>query len=442
MKSRRFLAWLPAALALAACAGAAPASPHRSCLPLASWQDWWLNTNYAEHGKSADQIFYFIFWLTTAILVFVQAALVWFMIKYRSRPGAKKAVYLHGNTRLEMVWTIIPAIILIVVALWTKRAWDNYRYSATANDPNAPKILVIGEQYKWNVLYGGPRNKIGRYLVYPKTTDLTWPKVPEGQSFPFPNVPGPAYLPEEEAAKILGDYIGQFNPLGRDFDDPDTNLDPSGENRDLGKLNDPNNALGRALVLPQGRAVEIQLGSKDVIHDFFLPNFRTRLDVVPGMRGKLYVTATKDCAVPRLYTLDELDALLAQKKELIAIVNQSTTGAELYSPGRRKPKYWRLADKGHSTFLTNGAFITSETIKTAQAAGLKALKATIAYDLVCEELCGLGHSEMRGRVIVLDEATLKEPPYINYFPAPPGASNTAATPQDASHGGLAVMQKP
>ena len=79
--------------------------------------------------------------------------------------------------------------------------WDEYRYSPTAEDPNRLKVLVIGEQFKWNVIYPGPKGKIGRYLLYPKPTDLAWPIVPPNKAgtIQFPNVPGPAYLPETQA---------------------------------------------------------------------------------------------------------------------------------------------------------------------------------------------------------------------------------------------------
>ncbi|HET6248254.1 MAG TPA: cytochrome c oxidase subunit II transmembrane domain-containing protein [Tepidisphaeraceae bacterium] len=412
---RRSIAFLTALFAVgigARCAHAASAQ-----FPLGiQWNQWWLNTNYAEHGKSADHIFYFIFWLTTIITVAVELVLVWFLFKYRRGDGKRRSIFSHGNTRLEMTWTLIPAIILIVVALWTKRAWDTYRYSPTANDPNAPKILVIGEQYQWNVLYGGPRNKIGRFLIFPKTTDLTWPTVPDGQSFAFPDVKGPAYMPEAEAQAVLNNYIASVNPLGRDYSDPDTNPDPDGTNPALASLNDRNNALSRFVILPKERPVEIDLGSKDVIHDFFLPNFRTRLDVVPGMKGRLYVTATADCPGPRFYTLAELETLVKNHQDMVAIVNKAA-GGEFWRPAPRKPRMWRIADpvKG-GTLVMNGAFITLDMIQEAREAKIPSIFATCAYDLVCEELCGLGHAKMQGHVIVLDDATLSEPPYDIYFP--------------------------
>jgi heme/copper-type cytochrome/quinol oxidase subunit 2 len=96
--SRRSLASFAAMLAVLVCTVSANASP----MPLAAidWKDYWLNTDYANHGKSVDQIFYFIFWLTTIIMVAVEVVLVWFMFKYRHREGStRKAIYSHGSYR-------------------------------------------------------------------------------------------------------------------------------------------------------------------------------------------------------------------------------------------------------------------------------------------------------------------------------------------------------
>jgi len=441
--TRRALAGVSALLVLlASCGGVRAASP----LPLAFGREWWLNTNYAEHGKSVDQIFLFIFWLTTAILILVQIGLVWFMIKYRHKPGCKKAVYLHGNTRLEMVWTLIPAVILIVLALWTKQVWDNYRYSPTANDPDRYQVLVVGEQFKWNVIYPGPKGKIGRFLIYPKTTDLKWPTVPPGKAFTFPNVPGPAYMPEERAHKVLDEYIRDINPLGRDYSDPDTDpmlpedrkrLESLRSKADLSAdeqkeierlkaidtLNDYSEANSRAIVIPKGRPVEIMISSRDVIHDFFLPNFRVRLDTVPGMRGKLYLTATNTCREigggPKPYSLGELEAKLKKnaKTFITAVVNEKSPGAEHYVSKRRHADYWRYAKDGE-TIVRDGGAITLDTIKDLHAAKVETIIADVPFywDVVCEELCGVGHADMRGQLIVVDEAELQQGDYQNYFP--------------------------
>src|SRR5207253_9794709 len=96
------------------------------------WGNWWLPPVRSEHGPAIDALFTVIFWITMVTWVAVTITMIVFMIKYRHRPGKAKAHFTHGNTRLEMTWTIAPAIILAVLALFSKKVWDNYRYSPSS----------------------------------------------------------------------------------------------------------------------------------------------------------------------------------------------------------------------------------------------------------------------------------------------------------------------
>ena len=185
------------------------------------WRTWWLPPNHSAHGAAIDTLFDWIFWITAITFVLVEAALVFFLVKYRYRPGTK-AHFTHGNKRLEFIWTIIPAAIFAVLAIVSKFVWDNYRYSPTMTDPNRAIVLVIGQQFKWNVIYPGPDKKLGRYLMYPEPTDLAWPN-PAGDDKPytFAGVRGPAFLPYDKALTAIDQYIDTVNPLGKDFSDPD-----------------------------------------------------------------------------------------------------------------------------------------------------------------------------------------------------------------------------
>src|SRR3954470_10724468 len=83
--------------------------------PAAGATSWWLPANYAEHGVSLDSLFNFIFWLTSIVMVGTFAAMLYFMLKYRRRKRPEgeadpKAHFSHGNPKLEMIWTIAPAI--------------------------------------------------------------------------------------------------------------------------------------------------------------------------------------------------------------------------------------------------------------------------------------------------------------------------------------------
>src|SRR3569623_562005 len=116
----------------------------------ADWSGWWLPKTYSTHAPAMDSLFTWIFWITTVTFIGVQIVLVVFLIKYRYNPNKKKAVFTHGNQRLEMAWTITPAIILLIQSVASIRVWNNYRYSPLADSADKVKILVIGQQFQWN----------------------------------------------------------------------------------------------------------------------------------------------------------------------------------------------------------------------------------------------------------------------------------------------------
>src|SRR6476659_4028989 len=162
------------------------------------WGDWWLPPEHSTHGAAIDSLFNWIFWITMVAFILVEAVLVVFLIKYRSRPEKRKAHFTHGNTRLEMAWTLAPAVILAVLALASKKVWDNYRYSPKGDDPGRTTVLVVGEQFKWNVIYPGPDGKLGAYLKYPRPTDARWPG-----GVNYQGTKGPADLQYDKAIQAI-----------------------------------------------------------------------------------------------------------------------------------------------------------------------------------------------------------------------------------------------
>lgn len=395
---------------------------HASTL-LAFGSDWWLPPDYSPHGHAIDSLFLLIFWITMAVCIGCETLLIYFMIRYRHDPTRKKGVFTHGHTNLEMTWTIIPALIFLFIVMYSKNVWENYRNSPLASDPDRAQILVIGQQFKWNVIYPGPDGKLGRYLLFPKTTDLKWPVVPAGASFDFPPVPGPAYMKEEDARRVLNDYIDQINPLGKDFSDP------------VGVDDDWQNALSRPLEIPKGRTIDITLGSKDVIHELSLPNFRVKLDAVPGMKGHLVFVAEKSSAefeklTDRQYSLEELAPLIATEDWQI-VVGPTSPKAFHERHGHRD---WLYKD-ADGTIIRNGSLIPSapdETGKTViqklRAIGVTQIEAFKPkyWDLVCGELCGQGHYTMQDKVIVLEDAAYRKKYGPNATAAAPAVTVAAA----------------
>src|SRR5882724_7708375 len=91
--------------------------------------DWWLPENVSTYGRDIDWLFHLIYWITglTAILVF--ATMLVFLVMYRDRPG-RRARYTHGNTTLELVWTVIPSLILVVLTFLSAPAWSRIKIQA------------------------------------------------------------------------------------------------------------------------------------------------------------------------------------------------------------------------------------------------------------------------------------------------------------------------
>jgi heme/copper-type cytochrome/quinol oxidase subunit 2 len=333
-----------------------------------------------------------------------------------------------------MTWTLAPAVILAVLALASKKVWDNYRYSPSGDDPRRARVLVVGEQFKWNFVYPGPDGKLGRYLMWPKLTDEKWSNPDgSGKPFEFPSgsgITGPAQLPTAEAITAIKNYIDQINPMGKDFTDPDGRDD-----------NWVKEAGSRDLILPKNRPIEINLSSKDVIHDFFLPNFRVKLDAVPGMRGIIDFTAVdsstnhekptyRKCTADELLTLSKDPAY-----SKLTLVLTKETGAPFYKP-RRGAGYYRLATKDGDTIATDQTVLSTDIAQQIKDAGITDVTVYIPWrwDLVCEELCGQGHTTMQANVRIVEneeyEAMKLDQPYAAPTAAPVA---TAAAPSGAGH---------
>ena len=118
---------------------------------------WWLPESISTYGKKIDQLFYLILWITGVIFVGVQGALLFFLFRYRAREG-KKATYTHGNNRVEVIWTVIPAIILVFLTIWSQKVWSEIRGGVPQG---AFPIEIQAEQFAWNVRYAGPDGKFG-----------------------------------------------------------------------------------------------------------------------------------------------------------------------------------------------------------------------------------------------------------------------------------------
>lgn len=189
-----------------------------------------------EHGQQIDTMFIITTVICTVVLVVMHIALFSFAYIYRARPTRKAYFYPHNNT-IEKIWTITPAIVLTILVLFGFFTWRGITNVPEEDQKNALHIEVVGEQFTWTIRYPGRDGQLGE-RNYRLTTPL--------------------------------------NGLGMDFNDK-KNWDDQ---------------LGSEIVLPVNRPVRVQIGSKDILHSFYMPDFRVQMNAVPGMKTFFQFTPT------------------------------------------------------------------------------------------------------------------------------------------------------
>jgi cytochrome c oxidase subunit 2 len=132
---------------------------------------WWLPENVSTYGPEIDRLFFGIYYLTNFVFFAVQLTLIAFLFLYRERPG-RRAAYTHGNTTLEIVWTIIPSIILVILAFVSRESWAKIKGHIPPSDV---MLQVTAKQFNWEVAYPGPDGKLGTDDDFTQDNDVHVP---------------------------------------------------------------------------------------------------------------------------------------------------------------------------------------------------------------------------------------------------------------------------
>ena len=106
----------------------------------------------SDRAADIQGLYRIIFWGALIVFIGVQAAIVYVVLRFRRR-NEDRPEQVHGNTRLEMAWTIIPAVILLVIFIPTARTI--YEHAAASDREGAFEIDVYGKQWWWEVHYPG-----------------------------------------------------------------------------------------------------------------------------------------------------------------------------------------------------------------------------------------------------------------------------------------------
>jgi cytochrome c oxidase subunit 2 len=117
-----------------------------------------LPRDISEHGYQIDHLYYFILWLTGVVFVATEAVLFWFLWKYDGGTQRGPVKFSHGSHNIEVIWTILPAAILLFIAIYQMNAWAEVKI----NKPDIPPTVeVTARQFEWRLRYPGADGKIG-----------------------------------------------------------------------------------------------------------------------------------------------------------------------------------------------------------------------------------------------------------------------------------------
>ena len=113
----------------------------------------WLPEDVSTFGHEIDSLFYLIYYITGVAFILVTVLMVVFVVMYRERNDGRRATYSHGNTTLEIIWTVIPAAIFIALSFMSVNTWAKIKRHAPESDF---EIAVAAKQFNWEVSYPAP----------------------------------------------------------------------------------------------------------------------------------------------------------------------------------------------------------------------------------------------------------------------------------------------
>jgi cytochrome c oxidase subunit 2 len=217
----------------------------------------------SEHGVKIDWLLDVNYIIVVAIFVIVNVFLFFFAWKYYGRNNVKATYYLHNN-KLEMAWTVIPAIGLAFIIVFGLKYWNEIM--RLNEDPNPVKIELYAKQFDWTARYAGNDKQFG-----------------------------------------IDDYmqISGSNPVGLDTNDTHCHDDILVKNE---------------FHIPIGREIVFQFRSRDIIHSAFMPHFRAQMNCVPGQvtnfRFKPTITTAEMRKNPHVkVNIDEINGMRIKRGE-------------------------------------------------------------------------------------------------------------------------------
>ncbi len=245
------------------------------------------------HGKEVDDLLELNFIIISLAFFITQTLLMWFAYRYRYNKNRKAYHYAHNNT-LEMVWTIIPAIVMAVLVLKGLIVWN--QSTKKSEDPDKIIFELYARQFDWTVRFAGEDKQLGdaNFTMISATNSLGL--------ITAEHIEQQLKALNEEKARLekeLADFPNEeeMNDLNKAYKRLKKQLQQVIEFKNKSAQSPYQTAYDDivfqdTIYMPVNKTMELHLRSQDVIHSAYLPHFRVHMYCVPGVKTGFTFTPT------------------------------------------------------------------------------------------------------------------------------------------------------
>jgi len=270
-------------------------------LALVLWQfKYWgihiLPPASSVHGEVIDGLMNFTLGLIILVFFITQPLLVWFVFKYRKAEGNETAFYYPHNNKLELIWTVVPTIVLTAVILYGLNVWNQI---TGPPDEEATIIEVYSKQFSWTARYAGKDNQLG---------DADFRLVAGDNELGVISNTTKEYLISEYLPTKISELEKKINNSSK-FSEKKKITEKlkkakKQKERIINYLSDnprssekllsaEDDIVTNTVHLVVDKPVLLKFRSQDVIHSAYLPHFRVQMNCVPGMVTQFAFTPTQ-----------------------------------------------------------------------------------------------------------------------------------------------------
>ena len=321
-----------------------------------------LYTAATEHGREIDDLLMINWWVILPVFFVTNTLLFGFSWKYYYREE-RKALYYPHNNKLEALWTVVPAIALAFIVIYGLMTWNKIMY----NQEKGEVVEVYAYQFGWIVRYAGVDNTLGKAdykmvsatnplgVINPKTIQDTYTEI-DGKVHNIDSIltnsknqVGEYLIPKAKVNKLQD----KLDRLKRRKYRIQASIDKRAENESFYVSSD-DDIVVQEIHLVENQPYTFKFRSKDVIHCPWFPHFRAQINAVPGMETSFALTPT--------ITTEEMRA------------------------DPRVIEHWENINVIHN--------------ERKRRIGEEEEQVEFDYILLCNKICGAGHSNMQLKVIV------------------------------------------